>query len=115
MYQFSYGDILADSPVDARAQEREALDHAIRLLRAAAASPPHSAEERAALSFTNQLWGIFIHDLASPDNDLPGETRALIMSIGLWVLAEAQRIEHGETRGLHAIADVCGTIRDGLH
>lgn len=36
------------------------------------------------------------------------------MSIGLWVMSEAQRIETGQSRNFGAIAQICGTIRDGL-
>jgi flagellar protein FlaF len=115
MYQYSYSDILADSPVGSRMQEREALDHAIRLLRVAATCEPQGPEEGLALSFVNQLWAIFIKDLSSGDNDLPGVMRAQLMSIGLWIMAEAQRVELGESRSLAAMADVCTLVRDGLN
>ena len=114
MYQYSYGEILADSPVDARVQEREALDQAIGLLHVAAAKGPGSIEAVNALTFTTQLWALFIQDLAHPQNDLPDEVRARLMSIGLWILAEAGRIQNGESDGFIAIAEICGTIRDGL-
>ncbi len=114
MYQFSYSEVMADDPVDARAQERFALDHAVTLLQQADAAPPHGIEEQEALSFVTQLWALFIKDLADPGNDLPAETRATLMSIGLWVIAEAQRIQGGASRGVGAIADVCRLIRDGL-
>ena len=114
MYQFSYSQVLADDPVDARQQERRAFEHAIGLLAAADGTPPGSAAEVKALEFVNQLWAMLIKDLAHADNDLPPETRAGLMSIGLWVMGEAQRIEAGQSRQFAAIAEVCGTIRDGL-
>jgi flagellar protein FlaF len=115
MYQYTYGEILADSPVDARNQERAVLDHAIRLLRTAADDEQNARAVHEALSFTTQMWSLFINDLAHPGNDLPPELKARLMSIGLWVMAEACRIEKGESQGFAAMADICGLIRDGLN
>ena len=114
MYQYTYGEILADSPVDARAQERLALDHAIGLLRAAHGSEPGAPAEQDAIDFTTRMWGLFISDLAHPGNDLPEAVRARLMSVGLWVMAELQRVERGECRTFDAVAEICSLIRDGL-
>lgn len=114
MYQFSYSQVLADDPVDARQHERRAFEHAVGLLAAAEGTEPGSAAEAKALEFVNQLWSMLIKDLAHAENDLPPETRAGLMSIGLWVMGEAQRIEAGQSRQFAAIAEICGTIRDGL-
>lgn len=114
MYQFSYSQVLADDPTDARQHERRAFEHAIGLLAAAEGTEPGSPAELKALEFVNQLWAVLIKDLAHTGNDLPAEVRAGLMSIGLWVMSEAQRIETGQSRHFAAIAQVCGTIRDGL-
>ena len=114
MYQHSYADILADDAVDARAREREALDEAAARLRHAAEERPGSPAEAAALQFATTLWGTFIQDLAHPGNALPDTMRAGLMSIGLGVMAEAQRIEQGRSRDLGGIADICAIVRDGL-
>ena len=114
MYQFSYSQVQADDPTDARQHERRAFEHAIGLLAAAEGSEPGSPAEVKALAFVNQLWALLIKDLAAGGNDLPAETRAGLMSIGLWVMGEAQRIETGQSRQFAAIAEICGTIRDGL-
>lgn len=114
MYQHSYAEILSDSLVDARATERQALGEAIARLHGAAATAPGSAEEQSALDFTRRLWAVFISDLASPGNDLPATVRASLMSVGLGILAEAQKIELGLSRDLAGLADICGIVRDGL-
>ena len=114
MYQYSYSEVLEDSVTDARAAERRALDHAADLLLAAQDGAPGCAAEREALAFTSQLWGIFIKSLTSPDNDLPAQLRADLISVGLGIMAEITRIEVGESRDLAALADICGIIRDGL-
>lgn len=114
MYQFSYSQVLADDPADARQHERRAFEHAIGLLAAAEGTEPGGPAEVQALQFVNQLWATLIKDLSHAGNDLPPEIRAGLMSIGLWVMSEAQRIETGQSRNFGAIAQICGTIRDGL-
>jgi flagellar protein FlaF len=114
MYQHSYAEVLSDSLVDARAIERQALDEAVSQLHRAAAAGPGSAAAQAALDFTRRLWALLISDLASPGNDLPGALRASLMSVGLGILAEAQRIELGLSHDFAGLADICGIVRDGL-
>ena len=114
MYRFSYAEVLSDSPSDARAAERRALDQAVTLLEQAENTPHQSLEEQMALEFTTQAWALFIKDLARPDNDLDPQLRADLMSIGLGVMSESQRIAAGQSRDFLALAEICGIIRDGL-
>ena len=115
MYQYSYADILADDASDARARERQALDHAVALLETAALTSPGSTGESKALDFTIELWASFIRDLAHPGNALPDQLRASLMSIGLGIIAEASRIMEGRSRDLKGLAEICAIIRDGLN
>ena len=114
MYQYSYADILVDDAGDARARERQALDQAVARLRHAAEQRPGSPAETEALHFVTALWAAFIADLAHPGNAMPDDLRAGLMSIGLGVMAEAQRISLGQSRDLAGVAEICAIIRDGL-
>jgi flagellar protein FlaF len=114
MYQSSYADILADDAGDARARERQTLDQAVVLLRHAADGAPGGAAEVKALDFTTELWALFIRDLAHPGNAMPDRLKADLMSIGLGVMAECDRVAAGTSRDLDGLADICGVIRDGL-
>ncbi len=114
MYQNSYAEVLAESSIDARATERQALELAIAKLNRARATAPGSAEELDAIEYTSRLWAAFIKDLASPGNDLPAEARAGLMKTGLGIVVEAQRIQLGLSRDLAALAEICGIVRDGL-
>jgi flagellar biosynthesis activator protein FlaF len=114
MYRSSYAEVLEDSHADARREERRALDRAVLLLKRAKNAPPQSPAQLEAIAFVNQLWAFFIKSLASNDNDLPDQVRADLMSIGLGVMAEACRIEAGESDDFESLADICGMIRDGL-
>ena len=67
-----------------------------------------------ALHLTRELWTTFVGALAAPDNALPPELRANLVSIGIWVLKEADAIRLGRSTNYAGIADICATIRDGL-
>ena len=51
-----------------------------------------SREAIEAVLFVRRLWGILIEDLARPENDLPQTLRADLISIGLWIMREAEQI-----------------------
>jgi hypothetical protein len=54
MYQFSYNDVVEDSPIEMRAREREAMDKALVLLRIARDKGPGSREAVDALYFLDE-------------------------------------------------------------
>lgn len=114
MYQFSYAEIVEDTFSDTRARERQAVERAVGLLRAAQAAGARSRETVEALHYVRQLWAILIEDLASPENDLPQKLRADLISIGLWVMREAEAIRLGHTDEFDAIIDINQTIAEGL-
>ncbi len=115
MYQSSYAEVLEDDQSVARRDEAQALDRAVALLLAAAAAPHPARAGVDALHFTRQLWTAFITELAAPDNALPNQVRANLISIGIWVLKEAEAIRLGSSTNYAGIADICAIIRDGLH
>lgn len=114
MYQFSYADIQTDSVADAKERERQLLNRSIELLTTAAAAGSQSMEAVEALHFTNRLWTNFVEDLGSGDNALPKELRANLISIGLWLLREAEDIRQGRTENFEGLIEVSQIIRDGI-
>jgi flagellar protein FlaF len=114
MYQFSYAEIVEDTFADTRAREREAVEQAVALLRKAQDAGAASRATVEALHFVRQLWAILIEDLASAENDLPQKLRADLISIGLWVMREAEAIRLGQTDDFAAIIEVNQTIAEGL-
>lgn len=114
MYQFSYADIQTDSVADAKDRERQLLSRSVDMLSEAAAAGIQSMEAVKALHFTNRVWTHFIEDLGSSDNALPKELRANLISIGLWVLREAEDIRQGKTDNFEGIIEVSQIIRDGI-
>lgn len=114
MYQFTYAEVVEDSPQEMRARERDALDRAIDLMRQAERAAPRSPEAEDALIYTRRLWAIFLEDLSSGGNDLPETLRAQLISIGLWVLKEIERLRTGATTSFADLIDITAIIRDGL-
>jgi flagellar protein FlaF len=114
MYRFSYAEVLDETPQSARARERMALEHSITLLQAAAQLGAQSRESVEALYFCRQLWAMLLEDLASPDNQLPQQLRADLISIGIWIMREVEEIRQGRSQNFQGIADVTKTIAEGL-
>lgn len=114
MYQFSYSEILEDSPQDCRQREYDLFERAIEMLRAAEDYPSQSPEMLGAIVFLQRLWTFLIKDLGHPDNGLPDKLKGQLISIGLWVMKESNLIIRGENGNLAALIDINILIKDGL-
>jgi flagellar protein FlaF len=114
MYQFSYADIQTDSVADAKDRERQLLTRSIDLLSAAHERGSTSLEAIEAIHFLNRVWTSFIEDLGSADNELPRELRANLISIGLWLLREAEEVRQGRSDNFEGLIEVSQIIRDGI-
>ena len=114
MYQFSYAEVLDETPRGARERERQAIERSIDLLEAAEKNGVRSREAIEAVLFVRRLWGTLIEDLSDSENDLPHALRADLISIGLWVMREAEQIRFEKSANFRGIIDVSAVIRDGL-
>ncbi|MCJ2048331.1 flagellar biosynthesis regulator FlaF [Methylobacterium sp. J-070] len=114
MYGASYAEIMEDSPALARERERAAFDRAINLMRRAAAADAPLALHQEATSYLQRLWSLLIDDLVKPENGLPKQLRADLISIGLWNMRRTDQILQGDASGFEALIYVNSLIRDGL-
>lgn len=114
MYQFSYSEVQTESVADARDRERQLLSRSIDLLSAAREHGPRSVQAVEALHFLNRIWTVFIQDLGNAENELPGELRANLISIGLWLLREAEQVRQGKSDNFEGLIEVSQIIRDGI-
>jgi flagellar protein FlaF len=114
MYQFSYADIQTDSVADAKDRERQLLSRSIDLLATAHGKGSKSLEAVEAIHFLNRVWTSFIEDLGSAENELPVELRANLISIGLWLLREAEEVRQGRSENFEGLIEVSQIIRDGI-
>lgn len=114
MYQFSYAEVLEDNPRESRERERRAIEHSIELLTVATQMGPSSREAVEALHFVRRLWGVLIEDLAKPENDLPKALRADLISIGLWIMSEAENIRLGRSQNFDGLIEISAILSEGL-
>ena len=114
MYEFAYNDVIEESHQTMRARERQAMDRVIAMLRAAQEKGPGSRERVDALYYLRRLWMIFLTDLNDPNNELPDQLRAGIISIGIWMMKEIDRVRGGQTNDLTPMIEINQLIRDGL-
>lgn len=68
---------------------RETEIRAFRYVNGLLSSAGDAAGRAAALHKAHRLWSILLGDLARPDNKLPVELRAGLVSLGLWAQREA--------------------------
>ena len=114
MYEFAYNEVIEDSRQTVRARERQAMDRVIGMLRTAHEKGPGSRERVEALFYLRRLWMIFLNDLNDPNNELPEQLRAGIISIGIWMMKEIDRVRDGATDDLSPMIKINALIRDGL-
>ncbi|HKN28369.1 MAG TPA: flagellar biosynthesis regulator FlaF [Roseiarcus sp.] len=114
MYEFAYNETVEDSHQTLRARERAAMDRVIGMLRAAQEKEPLSRERVEALFYLRRLRTIFIDDLKDPGNELPDQLRAGIISIGIWMMKEIDRVRMRLTDDLAPMIEINEIIRDGL-
>ena len=114
MYEFAYNEVIEESRQAMRARERQAMDRVIAMLREAQAKGPRSRERVDALFYLRRLWMIFLDDLKDPGNELPAQLRAGIISIGIWMMKEIDRVRGGLTEDLTPMIEINEIIRDGL-
>jgi flagellar protein FlaF len=115
MFEFAYKEIVEESPQSMRAQEAHALDQVIDLLRRADSAGPGTREAILALYQLRSLWAVFLDDLSGPENALPPTLRAGLISIGIWVNKEIDRVRTGATKDLNSLIEINQIIRNGLN
>ena len=114
MIMLRYAEIEEDSPTDARDRERQLFDRSIELLTKAKDEGAKSFACVEAIHFTIRLWSMLLEDLASEDNALSKELRANLISIGIWILREADAIRKGESDNIAGLLDITQIIRGGV-
>ena len=105
---------IEDSSSEARVREQMALSHAIKLLQQFQSGGLEPSEQTEALLYIRNLWAFFIQDLSSPRNGLPEQLRAQLISIGLWIIREAERIREAQLSDVSDLVAINIVIRDSL-
>lgn len=114
MYERCYQEIAEDTSARIRQDEMRAFSHAIALLRHAQKAGPGTRQAVEALFFFGRLWGVLLEDLAAKENGLPGELRAKLISIGIWMLKYAEAMRQGTKHDFQPLIDISQSIQAGL-
>ncbi|QDG77429.1 flagellar biosynthesis regulator FlaF [Labrenzia sp. PHM005] len=114
MYNLSYAEVIEDLCADERLNEHEAMSIVIGKLANAQEKGVRSAEAIDALFYTRRVWGYFMEHLADDANQLPDEMRANLISVGIWVLKEAEALRQWEKDDFADIIEINSIIRDSL-
>lgn len=97
-----------------RDTEYRAFSEATRRLMAAQAEGRDDLKRLIeAIHLNRTLWGAIASDCADPANQLPSETRALIISLARWVTAYSSGVMQ-KKQSLDPLIDVNRMIMDGL-
>jgi flagellar protein FlaF len=110
----AYEAVVEDSGYEARGRERQALSLGIDRLERLQKERFSMDDQVQSLLYVRRLWTIFIEDLAHPENGLPEKLRANIISIGLWVVKEADRLREDKSNDVVQLIEINRLIRDAL-
>lgn len=110
----AYETVVEDSGYEARGRERQALSLGIERLERLQNEHYSMEDQVQSLLYVRRLWTIFIEDLAHPENGLPEQLRADIISIGLWVVKEADRLREQRSNDVMQLVEINRMIRDAL-
>ena len=110
----SYDTVIEDGAREARGREQQALSHGIALLKRYQSGDIPSSDGAEALLYIRRLWTFFVEDLSSPRNGLPEKLRAELISIGLWIIGEADRIRQEGSTEVAELVAINTVIRDAL-
>jgi flagellar biosynthesis activator protein FlaF len=114
MLASAYADTIVHSAASSRSREREALQHSVALLQKAKATGFRTHAGAEAIYTANRVWSYLIEDLSLSENELPDEIRANLISIGIHVLRQLDRLRSGETAIADDIIDITNIIEGGL-
>jgi flagellar protein FlaF len=107
-----YGKIMRDTE-SAREIEYRVFEQVTIALEDAERPDAHFTSRIAAAHRNHELWLTLTCDLASDDNELPAPLRARLISLGLWVMKETQRVMRNATT-LSDLIEVNRSIIRGL-
>ena len=110
----AYEAVVEDSGYEARGRERQALSLGIDRLERLQKGRFSIEDLVESLLYVRRLWTIFIEDLAHPENGLPDKLRADIISIGVWVVKEADRLRDEQSTDVMQLVEINRMIRDAL-
>jgi flagellar protein FlaF len=110
----AYDTVVEDSGQEARTRERQALSLGIDRLERLRKGAFSNEDFIESLLYIRRLWIILIEDLGHPENGFPDKLRADIISIGVWIVREADRLREERSNDVTGLIEINSLIRDAL-
>jgi flagellar biosynthesis activator protein FlaF len=110
----AYETVVEDSGQEARSRERQALNLGIDRLERLHEGAFSNEDLIESLLYIRRLWTVLIEDLGHPENGFPDKLRADIISIGLWIVKEADRLREERSNDVTGLIEINSLIRDAL-
>ena len=112
MYHFAYAEVVEDAGSNSRERERLALDRSIELLKRAERGPAVRKPHRGARTTCAALVDPSSRISRSRRTSCRRSSAPTLISIGIWVMREAERIRDGPVPQLRGLIDVTSIIRE---
>ena len=109
-----YEDIAAEDQESARSGESEVLGQAIAMMELSDGEPGNALLRVRSIHEVRQVWSFFLSDLASPDNAMPTELRASLVSIGIFIIKHLDRMRTDKVLKFGPLIEISRTIQKGL-
>lgn len=109
-----YEEVVEQGSESGRRAEKMAISHSLGLLETAQETGVQSNEATVAMHFTRRLWEMLLRDLASPENGLPAQLRADLISIGIGILRELEELRQHRKDDFEHVMFLSRTILGGL-
>jgi len=114
MINCAYSDVVEDNQQDARASEREALQRSIQQMQGSNSSLADRQERMRAINYTIRVWNYFLNDLASSENQSTNETKATLISIGIFILRHLDNMRKDDSLQFDVVLEISETIIEGM-
>ena len=114
MHSTAYEEITADSGVEARLREREAILESIIAMEEADQDRSDLIKRTYAITVVNRLWTALIADLGSSQNQYPRELKAQLISIGIFILRQCEAMRNDDSKDFSFIVEISQILEKGL-
>jgi flagellar protein FlaF len=114
MKRASYAETIEDGSDAARQREQVAFDYGLKMLTRLREGEATRHERLEAMLYMRRLWSFLIDDLGSSANELPLELRSTLISVGVWMIKESERVTEGRLDNLEDMIAAMTAIRNGL-
>ncbi len=114
MSKARYNEVIEESSNSGRQQEAAAIAHSLALMNGAEAKNAQPKDAVVAIHFTRRLWELLLRDLASPEKSLPRALRADLISIGLGILRDLEKIRQRQKESFETTISLSKIIIEGL-